>query len=127
MKKQLVIAVLALGLSACSSVVPTATETAFIERKHFGNWEQGWGYTQVVKIGDRLLLSGLTGEGTNMSQHLTHIYGTLSEILTEYNLTPENVVMERVFTTDIEAFKQTKDVRLVFTKKVCTQLLPGCK
>ena len=85
-----------------------------IERKHYGSWEKKIGYTQVVKVGNRLLISGLTGEGATMKEQVKSVYQTLEKILKDYNTDSSRIVKELVFTKDIEAFKSTIALRKTF-------------
>ena len=80
--------------------------TQDIERKHFNSWEKSTGYTQTVKVGNTLYLSGLTSEADSMADQIKEIYSTIQAILNGYGITTDNIVKETVFTLDIESLKQ---------------------
>lgn len=88
-----------------------------LERKHYGAWEQDIGYTQVVKVGDRLYISGLTSGAKDMNSQITEIYTTLIKILADYQLTTQDIIKETVFTRDLEALKKAIPLRKTFYPK----------
>lgn len=71
------------------------------------------GYTQVLKIGNVLYISGaVTSEIT--PQGITAVYNDLKASLASYGATFENVVKENLYTTDIEAVKKYNSARKKF-------------
>jgi 2-iminobutanoate/2-iminopropanoate deaminase len=70
-------------VSACSSV-PT------IERKHYYSWENDYGYSQVVKAGNTIYISGIASDA---------------------------IVKQVVYTTDIKAMKAHTELRKTFFNK----------
>jgi len=102
--------------SGCAGIQTQEKNNAVnpIERKHYGSWEKQIGYTQVVKVGNRLLISGTTGEGDTMEEQVKSVYQTIEKILKDYHTDSSRIVKELVFTKDIEAFKSTMALRKTF-------------
>ena len=74
-------------------------------------WEQEYGYSQSVKVGDTIYLSGqvshddqgnVLGEG-EMEVQMRAAYANVAKVLAQYGATMENVVDEIVFVTDMDA------------------------
>ncbi len=74
-------------------------------------WEQEYGYSQSVKVGDTIYLSGqvshddegnVLGEG-DMEVQMRAAYANVAKVLAQYGATMENVVDEIVFVTDMDA------------------------
>ncbi len=74
-------------------------------------WEQEYGYSQAVKIGDTIYLSGQVshdekGEivGINdMEAQMRQAYANVQRLLAEYGAGVESIVDETLFVTDMEA------------------------
>jgi enamine deaminase RidA (YjgF/YER057c/UK114 family) len=88
-----------------------------IERKYYGEWEAEYGYTQVVKVGNTLHISGITGQGETMEEQIHSVYTYLNRILTDYGVTSDNIVKETIFTTDMRAMADAQGVRLEYYNK----------
>ena len=74
-------------------------------------WEKEYGYSQAVKVGDTLYLSGqvshddkgnIVGVG-NMEVQMRQAWANVAKLLKDYGATIANVVDEVIFVTDIEA------------------------
>ncbi len=74
-------------------------------------WEKEYGYSQAVKVGDTIYLSGqvshddkgnVLGEG-DMEVQMRAAYANIGKVLAQYGATMENVVDEMLFVTDIDA------------------------
>ena len=74
-------------------------------------WEKEYGYSQAVKVGDTIYLSGqvshddkgnILGEG-DMETQMRASYANVKKVLSQYGATMENVVDEILFVTDMEA------------------------
>ncbi len=74
-------------------------------------WEQEYGYSQAVKVGDTIYLSGqvshddegnVLGEG-DMEIQMRAAYANVGKMLAQYGASIENVVDEILFVTDMEA------------------------
>lgn len=74
-------------------------------------WEQEYGYSQAVKVGDTIYLSGQishdeTGEIVGVGDveaQIRQAYTNIKKLLAEYGAGVENIVDETWFVTDIEA------------------------
>jgi 2-iminobutanoate/2-iminopropanoate deaminase len=74
-------------------------------------WEKEYGYSQAVKVGDTIYLSGqvshddkgnIVGVG-NMEVQMRRAWANVAKLLKDYGATIANVVDEVIFVTDIEA------------------------
>src|SRR5262249_50567616 len=100
----------ALGLAACATA-STASEHSCTHRN--AAIETQIGYCQAVRTGDFLYVSGTVGQG-EMPAAVRSTYERLRETLEQNGLAFSNVVKENVYTTDLEAFEKTADVRKGF-------------
>lgn len=74
-------------------------------------WEKEYGYSQAVKVGDTIYLSGQishdeTGEIVGVGDveaQIRQAYVNIKKLLAEYGAGVENIVDETWFVTDIEA------------------------
>ncbi len=83
-------------------------------------WEREYGYSQAVKIGDTIYVSGQishdeTGEIIGVGDveaQMRQAYQNIKKVLAAYGAGVENIVDETVFVTDMEtAFKAAVKVR----------------
>lgn len=88
-----------------------ASTTASVERKNYFSWENDVGYSQVVKHGDVLYISGVTSEKSNFNEQINDIYTQIKKILADYDVGTEAIIKEVIFTTDIEGLKTAIPVR----------------
>jgi 2-iminobutanoate/2-iminopropanoate deaminase len=74
-------------------------------------WEKEYGYTQAVKVGDTIYMSGqvshddkgnIVGRG-EMETQMRQTYENIQRLLTQYGATLKNVVDEVLFVTDMDA------------------------
>ncbi len=74
-------------------------------------WEKEYGYSQAVKVGDTIYLSGqvshddkgnVLGEG-DMEVQMRAAYANIGKVLAQYGATMDNVVDEMLFVTDMDA------------------------
>lgn len=74
-------------------------------------WEDEYGYSQAVKVGDTIFLSGqvshddegnVLGEG-DMEVQMRTAYANVAKLLAQFGATIENVVDEILFVTDMDA------------------------
>jgi 2-iminobutanoate/2-iminopropanoate deaminase len=110
---------LALTTSACAS-----TGKAPFEYVELRTIEKDWGYTQAVKVGKTIYLSGsvsmddagkLLATG-DMAGQLKNALADVQKTLARYGASPGHIVKETIFTTDIEALIAAYDVRAQFYK-----------
>jgi 2-iminobutanoate/2-iminopropanoate deaminase len=82
------------------------------ETKNLGMpWEKEYGYSQAVKVGDTIYLSGqvshddrgnIVGLG-DMEAQMRQAWANVDKMLAQYGATIENIVDEVLFVTDMEA------------------------
>ncbi|HEY7109280.1 MAG TPA: RidA family protein [Nitrososphaeraceae archaeon] len=82
------------------------------ETRNFGMpWEKEYGYSQAVKVGDTIYISGqvshddkgkVVGHGDMESQMRT-AYSNIKNILSQYGATMENLVEETLYVTDMDS------------------------
>ena len=74
-------------------------------------WENEYGYSQAVKVGNTIYLSGqvshddkgsIVGVG-DMTAQMRQAYRNIEKVLEQYGATTANIVDEVVFVTDMEA------------------------
>jgi 2-iminobutanoate/2-iminopropanoate deaminase len=87
--------------------------------------EKLYGYTHAVKIGNDIKISGavsmddkgnLTAPG-NLEQQMKNCYADLEKILQHYGCTFDDVVVENVFTTNMQEFIKVSGYRNGIYKK----------
>ena len=110
-----------LFLLTASALLNTATaQTNTISKKkyHWGGKEQDttYGYAQAVLVDNVLYISGVPGGGTDIGAQLKSAYRGIETTLKAYGATFENVVKETLYTTNLPAVEQYKDVRKAFYK-----------
>jgi 2-iminobutanoate/2-iminopropanoate deaminase len=81
------------------------------ETKSFGvPWEKEYGYSQAVKVGDTIYISGqvshddkgdIVGLG-DMEAQMRQAYTNIKKLLAQYGATIDNVVDEILFVTDMD-------------------------
>ena len=74
-------------------------------------WEKEYGYSQAVKVGDTIHLSGqvshddkgnIVGPG-DMEVQMPQAYANVEKLLLQYGATIDNIVDEVLFVTDMDA------------------------
>lgn len=87
--------------------------------------EKAYGYSHAVKIGNDIKISGavsmddkgnLTAPG-NMEQQMKNCYADLEKILKHYGCTFDDVIVENVFTTNMQEFINVSGYRNSIYKK----------
>ncbi len=99
----------------CLALLTAAATAQDLPKEKFcrGPWENEIGYTQAIRVGNTLRVSGSVGSGPMP----TALAGALDEIkqsLAAFGLDFRHVVKETIYTTDIEALKAAKDVRKTY-------------
>jgi len=73
-------------------------------------WEKEYGYSQAVKVGDTIYVSGqvshddkgnILGEG-DMEVQMRAAYANVEKVLAQYGVTMDNIVDEILFVTDMD-------------------------
>ena len=103
------LALVAIGLTGCAHVRPA--EPSCFHRN--ATIENDIGYCAAVRVGETLYVSGTVGGG-EMAAAVRQSYERLQETLKAHGLTFADVVKETVYTTDLDAFKNHRDVRKEF-------------
>jgi 2-iminobutanoate/2-iminopropanoate deaminase len=72
-------------------------------------WEKEYGYSQAVKVGDTIYVSGqvshddsgnIVGKG-DMEAQMRQAYANIRKVLAQYGATMDNIVDETLFVTDM--------------------------
>jgi enamine deaminase RidA (YjgF/YER057c/UK114 family) len=87
--------------------------------------EKEYGYSHAVRIGDDLKISGAVSMDDNgvivapdsMEQQMKNCYSDLEKILKHYGYTFDDVVVENVYTTNMEEFIKVSGYRASIYKK----------
>jgi enamine deaminase RidA (YjgF/YER057c/UK114 family) len=73
------------------------------------SWEKEYGYSQSVKVGDTIYVSGqvshddlgnIVGLG-DMEAQMRQAYANINKVLAQYGATMDNIVEETLFVTDM--------------------------
>lgn len=91
-----------------------SADTSKVERYHSGSWEQDIGYTQAIRHGNMLYVSGVVSGGQTMQEQVTNVYGEIKRILARFDADMDDIVKEVLYTTDIEATKKAIPARKAF-------------
>ena len=98
--------------------------------------EKAYGYTHAVKIGNSIKISGavsMDDEGNptavgDLEQQMKNCYADLEKILTHYDCTFDDVVVENIFTTNMPLFLEKAGYRNeIYTKQFPTGSWLGVK
>ena len=97
----------------------SASNKPVFETYHAGPWEQQIGYSQAVRAGHMVYVSGTVGanskgEPADLDGQMKKAYTAIQKTLSHYNTDLSHVVMERIYTTDIEALIHAQDTRKQF-------------
>ena len=87
------------------------------ESKSLGmSWEKEYGYSQAVKVGDTIYVSGqvshddegkIFGRG-DMEAQMRQAYANIQKMLEQYGATMDNVIDEVLFVTDMNTASQQR-------------------
>lgn len=86
---------------------------------HRGEWEKDLGYSQSVRVGNWIVLSGVAGDESrskDLASQLADAYQFIEMTLAHDGATLKNVIRERVYCTDIEQLKAATELRKSFYK-----------
>jgi len=89
---------------------------AGFERYHAGPWEQDIGYSQGVRSGRMLYVSGTVGVESDgkpeeLDGQMRNAYKAIEKTLGQYKTNMSHVVMERIYTTDMDALIHSQETR----------------
>ena len=96
--------------SGCASVTPQPPRVCFHQNESI---ENEIGYCQALRVGNRLYISGVPGQG-EMPVAVRSVYTRLKQTLEANGLWFADVVKENVFAKDLDAFIQSKEIRKEF-------------
>ena len=113
----LVGAVVALSPSPLDAQSPSPANVIVKEKFNLDkSGEDEVGYTQAVKVGSTIYISGSVGEGKDLRTQLRQAYESIGKSLAKYGATFQNVVKENIFATDLDEMIKHKEVRRDFYK-----------
>lgn len=75
--------------------------------------EDLFGYTQAVKRGNTIYISGIASGGDGATQ-IQNVYRGLQKVLENYGLSFENVVKENLYALDIKTISENMELRKKF-------------
>jgi len=89
---------------------------ATLDAYHAGPWERQIGYSQAIRSGNMLYVSGTVGangqgQPADLDSQMKNAYGAIQKTLAHYHTDLSHVVMERIYTTDIEALIRSQGTR----------------
>jgi 2-iminobutanoate/2-iminopropanoate deaminase len=99
-----------LSLPGCTSVVSQTQRSCYHAAEQI---EKEIGFCQAIRSGSTLHVSGVTAGGA-MDSAIRSVYLQLEEILKANDLSFADVVRETVFTTDLDSFIKSKEIRREF-------------
>ena len=139
MKKVLIVSV----IFFLSCAQPTKSEKSSIECNQDPEYfllrpevEKAFGYSHAVKICNQIKISGAVSMDDsansiaigNMEQQMINCYADLKKILNHYNASFDDVVVENIFTTDMNSFLEVSSYRnKIYTKHFPTGSWLGVK
>jgi enamine deaminase RidA (YjgF/YER057c/UK114 family) len=90
-----------------------------LETYHAGPWEQRIGYSQAVRSGHMLYISGTVGVNSkgkpdDLDSQMKNAYAAIQKTLAHYKSDASHIVMERIYTTDMEALIRSQETRKQF-------------
>jgi len=109
LKLKIIIVIAVIFLSGC-------VQNQAIERKHYYSWENDYGYSQVVRTGNTLYVSGIASNKATLDGQIREIYVYIQRILEDYGVDTSAIVKQVIYTTDIEALKGKTALRKSYFK-----------
>ena len=97
----------------------TASDKSASDAFHLGPWEQIIGYSQAVRKGQMLYVSGTVGanekgEPQDLDGQMKKAYSGIQSTLAHYGTDLSHVFAERIYTTDIDALIRSQETRKQF-------------
>ena len=102
---------------ALSILVSVSSTAETIERKNYYSWENDYGYSQVVRAGNTLYISGIASDKATFPEQMKEIYKYINQILKDYGVDSDAIVKQVIYTTDIENMKAHTELRKTFFNK----------
>ena len=99
-----------------ATAVPESTTKAEPSIYHAGAWEQEIGYAQALRVGNTIYVSGTggadaKGNPADLESQMKVAYAGIRKTLAHFGAGLSNVVMERIYTTDMDALIKAQDTR----------------
>lgn len=93
---------------------------------HAGPWEQQIGYAQAIRAGHTIYISGTVGADEkgfpeDLEAQMKLAYASIEKSLNHYGASFSNVVMERIYTTDMDGLIKCQETR----KRIYGDWLPA--
>ena len=93
---------------------------------HEGPWEQQIGYSQAIRAGHTIYISGTVGANEKgfppeIESQMRLAYAAIQKTMSHYGAGFSNVVKERIYTTDMDGLKKCQETR----KKIYGDWLPA--
>ncbi len=109
-----------------TAAAATNTTKSNTEVYHRGPWEQQIGYSQAIRVGNTVYISGTVGADEkgfppDLEAQMKLAYKAIKETLAHFGADFSNVVNERIQTTDVEALIKAQETR----KAVYGEWLPA--
>jgi len=101
---------LVLVVAGCAATSPPFAKSCYHRNESV---ETDIGYCQAVRSGNTLYISGTVGQG-EMPAAVRAVYERLQKTLEANGLKFADVVKENVYTTNLDAFEQSKAIRKEF-------------
>ncbi len=102
------------ALALCLAAGAAGAQTAKIERISPNPWEKEIGYSQAVRHGDHLYISGVVSNGPDMAAQMKSVYAEIGDILKAQGLDSKAVIRETIYTRDMDALKAAIPIRKTF-------------
>lgn len=108
--------------SAQSASKPSSQTITKMESKqsfsvyHAGPWELQIGYSQAVRAGHTIYISGTVGADEHgfpkdLDSQMKLAYASIRKTMSQFGADFSNVVMERIYTTDMDALIKSQETR----------------
>jgi len=107
------------GTYATAQNNPSTPQKPALDAFHAGSWEQTIGYSQAVRSGNILYISGTVGanakgEPADLDSQMKKAYEGIQKTLAHYHTDFSHIVMERIYTTDMDALIRSQETRKQF-------------
>jgi 2-iminobutanoate/2-iminopropanoate deaminase len=105
------IVALILSIQFVAGCTVNATHENKMERKQYHSWEKDIGYSQVVRVGNVLHVSGVISDANTFDEQLQSIYSEIEKILADYGASTANIFKETIYTTDMSLLRAAIPLR----------------
>ena len=86
---------------------------------HLGDWEHDIGFSQSVRVGNRILVSGTVADDStfkDQESQLQDIYATLEKTLAHDGASLAHVIKETIFCLDMDDLIRCQEIRKTWYK-----------